>query len=151
MALRTVDLARIQALELFAGAAEATFADLVAGAYLQKFPAHTLLIQEGDATDFLHVLMDGSVELVGTWNDKETSLGLMEPVAVFVLAAAALDAVARGEEHLGGVRAGQEVGDAQQVEEILRAHPAAPRDDFVAQHGDVGGRSAERRQAEPDG
>jgi CRP/FNR family transcriptional activator FtrB len=94
MALRAPDLDRIRALDLFAGAAEATYQGLMAGAYLQRFPAHTTLIQEGDATDFLYVLMDGSVELVGTWNEKEMSLGLMEPVAVFVLAAVALDAPA---------------------------------------------------------
>jgi CRP/FNR family transcriptional activator FtrB len=94
MALRAADLERVRALDLFAGAADGTFRDLMSGAYLQRFPAHTTLIQEGDATDFLHVLMDGSVELVGTWNEKEMSLGLMQPVAVFVLAAVALDAPA---------------------------------------------------------
>lgn len=94
MTLRPDDLVRVRALGLFADAADETFRDLISGAYLQRFPAQTTLIQEGDATDFLHVLMQGSVELVGTWNDKEMSLGLMEPVAVFVLAAVALDAAA---------------------------------------------------------
>jgi len=94
MALRPPDVERVRALGLFAGAAEETIQDLMAGAYLQRFPANTTLIQEGDPTDFLHVLLDGSVELIGTWNDKEMSLGLMEPVAVFVLAAVALQSPA---------------------------------------------------------
>lgn len=94
MALRATDLERVRRLDLFAGAAQGTFDELVAGAYLQRFPAHTTLIQEGDPTGFLHVLLDGAVELVGTWNDREMSLGLMEPVAVFVLAAVVLDAPA---------------------------------------------------------
>ncbi|HWA61898.1 MAG TPA: cyclic nucleotide-binding domain-containing protein [Caulobacteraceae bacterium] len=94
MSIRATDLGRIQALPLFAGAAPETVAALTAGAYLQKLPAHTTLILEGDDTDALYVLVDGAVELVGTWNDKETSVAVLRPVSAFILAAVVVDAEA---------------------------------------------------------
>jgi hypothetical protein len=38
MALRSDDLHSVRALDLFAGASDETFRDLIAGAYLQRFP-----------------------------------------------------------------------------------------------------------------
>ena len=50
--------------------------------------------------------------------------------------------------HLGGVRAGDEIGRADHLHEFLVAQPAATTNGFVAHHGDVGGRTAESDQAE---
>jgi hypothetical protein len=55
------------------------------------------------------------------------------------------------DDHLGGVRAGDQVGRAQQVEEVGVCDPPAARDDLVAQHGDMGRRPAEGGEAEPQG
>lgn len=90
--MRVSDLDRVKALPLFSGCSPETFRTLTAGAFLQRFPAGTTLLLEGDRIDFLYVLLDGIVELEGTWNDKETTLAVLRPVSTFILAAVVLDA-----------------------------------------------------------
>lgn len=90
--MRDVDLERVRALPLFSDCSNDTFRTLTAGAFLQRFPAGTTLLLEGDQVDFLYVLLDGIVELEGTWNDKETTLAVLRPVSTFILAAVVLDA-----------------------------------------------------------
>ena len=92
MSMRTVDVERVKGLALFSGVSDETFSAVTAGAFLQKFPAGTTLLHEGDPVDFLYVLLDGLVELEGTWNDKETTLAVLRPVSTFIFAAVALDA-----------------------------------------------------------
>ncbi|UTP38870.1 cyclic nucleotide-binding domain-containing protein [Phenylobacterium sp. LH3H17] len=94
MPMKSADLERVRALPLFAGASEDTFRTVTAGAFLHRFPAGTTLLMEGDPVDFLYVLLDGIVELEGTWNDKETILAVLRPVSTFILAAVVLDAEA---------------------------------------------------------
>jgi hypothetical protein len=52
------------------------------------------------------------------------------------------------DRHLGRVGAWDEVGGAEQIEELLVAEPLTPRDQLLAHHGDVGRRPAESRRAE---
>jgi CRP/FNR family transcriptional activator FtrB len=92
MVMRSGDLERVRALPLFSACAPETFRDVTAGAFLQRFPAGTTLLLEGDQVDFLYVLLDGLVELEGAWNDKETTLSILRPVSTFILAAVVLDA-----------------------------------------------------------
>lgn len=92
MPMRAADLERVRALPLFRNCSAETFSNVTAGAYLQRFPAGTTLMLEGDHVDFLYVLLDGIVELEGTWNDKETTLAVLRPVSTFILAAVVLDA-----------------------------------------------------------
>lgn len=92
MPMKGIDLDRVKALPLFARTSEETFRNLTAGAFLQRFPAGTTLLMEGDPVDFLYVLLEGVVELQGTWNDKETTLAVLRPVSTFILAAVMLDA-----------------------------------------------------------
>lgn len=94
MPVRGVDVDRVRALPLFAETSDETFQALTAGAFLQKFPAGTTLLTEGDPVDFLYVLMEGQAELQGTWNDKESTLAVLRPVSTFILAAVVLDAEA---------------------------------------------------------
>ena len=90
--MRASDLERVRSLPLFSGAGEPLFAALTASAHLQRFPSGTLLLLEGDPVDFLYVLIEGQVELHGTWNDKETVLSILRPVSTFILAACIKDA-----------------------------------------------------------
>lgn len=92
MQLRAHDLERCRSLPLFQNMRPDTFRQLTAGAHLQHFPTGTLLLLEGDAVDFLYVLLDGQVELHGTWNDRETVLAVLRPISTFILAAVVLDA-----------------------------------------------------------
>lgn len=77
----------IRALGLFAHMAEANFQSLMRGAYVQNFPPQIELIAEGEPSDFLHVVLSGSVDLCSAWNGRETSLATVRPVSTFILAA----------------------------------------------------------------
>jgi CRP/FNR family transcriptional activator FtrB len=92
MPIRPSDLDRVKALPLFAGVSDELFRDVLGGAFLQKFPAGTTLLTEGDPVDFLYIVLEGAVELEGTWNDKATTLAVLKPVSAFILAAVVLDA-----------------------------------------------------------
>ena len=92
--MRASEIERVKGLPLFADVAPDTFRVATAGAHLQRFPPGTMLLLEGDPVDFLYVLLDGQVELHGTWNDHETVLTILRPVSTFILAAVVLDAAA---------------------------------------------------------
>ncbi len=83
----------IRALPLFCDMSEANFKQLVSAAFLQRFPQHVGLISEGDLPDFLHIVVDGSVELFGTHDGHETTIDIIRPVTTFILAAVIRDAV----------------------------------------------------------
>jgi CRP/FNR family transcriptional activator FtrB len=82
----------IRDLALFSHMADETFSALMRGAYVQNFPAHIELISEGDPSDFLHVLLSGSVDLFAAWNGRDSSLSTVRPVSTFILAATIRDA-----------------------------------------------------------
>ena len=71
----------------------ARFDELVAGAMLQRFPAHVELIREGDRPDFLHVVVEGLVELYSERNEDELGFSLLRPYSTFILAAVARDSL----------------------------------------------------------
>jgi CRP/FNR family transcriptional activator FtrB len=89
--MRAYDAERVKGLRLFENVSSDTFRDVMAGAHLQRFPTGTLLLLEGDPVDFLYVLLDGQVELHGSWNDKDTTLSILRPVSTFILAAVVLE------------------------------------------------------------
>lgn len=89
--MRLEDAPEIRRLPLFATVTDAAFDALIRGAYLQTFPPQVQLIAEGDAPDFLHVLIEGSVEMFATWNRRETTMAMLRPVTSFIPAAAITD------------------------------------------------------------
>lgn len=91
--MRPSDLTAVRNLDLFSGMEEINFTALMAAAYLQTFPARVDLIKEGDPADFLHIVVDGRVELYAKSNNRETTLGHVKPVSTFVLAAVLSDAI----------------------------------------------------------
>ncbi len=84
-------IAEIRKLALFADISDDAFKSLTRGAYIQNFPPHTELITQGEAADFLHIVISGSVELFSTWNNRETTMATVWPVSSFILAAAIID------------------------------------------------------------
>lgn len=68
-----------------------TLATVCRNGFLQKFPTGTDLITEGDHADFLYVLLDGMVELKGSWNDRETTISVLRPVSTFIISAVLLE------------------------------------------------------------
>ena len=91
--MRHSELDLVRDLPLFREMTGAHFATLVRGALLQKFPRHVMLIREGDLPDFLHIIVDGSVELFAEWDGRETTIDIMGPVTTFILAAVIRDEV----------------------------------------------------------
>ncbi|WP_375263469.1 helix-turn-helix domain-containing protein [Palleronia sp.] len=82
----------IRQLHLFEAMAEEHFATLMRGAFVQNFPPQVDLITEGEPSDFLHIVLSGSVDLFATSNDRETSMATVRPVSTFILAATIRDA-----------------------------------------------------------
>lgn len=82
----------IRMLDLFSQMADAHFTSLMRGAYLQNFPAQIELITEGEPSDFLHIVISGSVDLFSAWNGRETSMATVRPISTFILAATIKDA-----------------------------------------------------------
>jgi CRP/FNR family transcriptional activator FtrB len=89
--MRAQDSDLIRTLPLFSGMTEPLFEELMRAAFLQRFPAHVVLIREGELPDFLHVTVEGAVELFATHRDFETTLDILRPVTTFILAAVIQD------------------------------------------------------------
>ncbi len=83
----------VRSLPLFSGMVEGNLDALLAGSFLQRFPASVVLFSENDPTDFLHILVDGQVELFATANNREGTMTLVKPLATFILASALADGV----------------------------------------------------------
>ena len=90
--MKPTEIQEIRSLELFSEMEGSNFARLMRGAYIQNFPPQIELITEGEASDFLHIVVAGSVELFATWNRRETTMAIVRPVSTFILAATIKDA-----------------------------------------------------------
>ena len=82
----------IRGLHLFADMSDENFSALMRGSYVQNFPPQIELITEGDPSDFLHIVLSGSVDLFASWNGRETSMATVYPISTFILAATIKDA-----------------------------------------------------------
>lgn len=82
----------IRELHLFREVAEDHFSALMRGSYIQNFPPQIELITEGEPSDFLHIVLAGSVELFSSWNDRSTNMATVRPISTFILAATIKDA-----------------------------------------------------------
>lgn len=91
--MRVEDAAAIRDLPLFKSLGEHTFEALMDAAYLQRFPPGLVLIQENERADFLHVVVEGLVEMFATSGGRETTIELIRPVGLFILAAVLNDQV----------------------------------------------------------
>ncbi|WP_299775868.1 cyclic nucleotide-binding domain-containing protein [uncultured Tateyamaria sp.] len=84
--------ADIRSLHLFADMSEDHLKSLMRGSYVQNFPPQIQLIEEGDPSDFMHIVLSGAVELFSNWNGHETSMATVRPISTFILAATVKDA-----------------------------------------------------------
>jgi CRP/FNR family transcriptional regulator, transcriptional activator FtrB len=85
--LRAHDLLQLKTLPLFAEMAAPSLEGLLEAALLQPFPPGVVLLHEGEPADFLHVLIDGLVEIFTERDGTEWGISLIHPVATFILAA----------------------------------------------------------------
>lgn len=87
------DVDAIRNLPLFQDCAPETFEALMKISFLQRFPQGVLLISENEPADFLHVVLEGLVEMFGSSGGRETTISFVRPVSTFILAAVLKDQV----------------------------------------------------------
>jgi len=91
--MRRSDRDLVRALPLFSDVSVAHFDALMSAAFLQRFPQHVVLIEAGTMPDFLHIVVEGTVELFGSAAERETTLDIIRPVTTFILAAVIRDEI----------------------------------------------------------
>jgi len=91
--MRHEDAAAVRAMKLFRDVRDDSFAELIAAGFLQRFPPGVTLIHENEPADFLHVVIEGLVEMYAASGGRETTIDLVRPVGVFILAAVLNDQV----------------------------------------------------------
>lgn len=89
--MRPDDLTDIRNLPLFRDMLQSNFQALMQGAHDQRFPSGLHLIRQGERADFLHVVVEGSVELFAEWKGRTTTMAVIRPVGTFILAACIRD------------------------------------------------------------
>lgn len=89
--MRAAEKPEIAALPLFAAMDPEQRDRIFGAAFLQVFPPALQLFETGQRPDFLHILIDGLVELYTSNGDRTTTMAIMRPVRSFILAAAYTD------------------------------------------------------------
>ena len=75
--MRDEEKPAIRSLPLFHEVSTPTFEALMATSYSQSFPPQLDLFRQGDRADFLHILIEGSVELHADWNGREAVMAMV--------------------------------------------------------------------------
>jgi len=91
--MRDKDIRAVREISFFSTLSDEHFDDLFKMAYLQRFPEQVQLVTEGDTAEFMHVVVEGTIELFGSSNDRETTMFLLRPVTTFNLSAVLNDTV----------------------------------------------------------
>ncbi|MBL8903168.1 MAG: cyclic nucleotide-binding domain-containing protein [Rhizobiales bacterium] len=91
--MRQEDLQQMRTLRLFDGMAESYVESMLRASFLQRFPARVELAREGEPADFLHLIIDGQVEVYASHHRRETTVSILGPGQSFILAAVLLDRV----------------------------------------------------------
>ncbi len=89
--MRDEEKPAIRNLPLFRDISTPGFEALMAASYSQNFPPQLDLFRQGDRADFLHILIEGAVELHADWNGREAVMAMVRPVSSFILAACIRD------------------------------------------------------------
>lgn len=90
--MRADDKSLIRNLALFSEMTDGHFETMLKGSFFQRFPTNVVLIEEGAPADFLHVVVDGVVELFASHNNRDCTMAVVRPVSTFILAAVLKDA-----------------------------------------------------------
>lgn len=90
--MRPDDLPEIRHLPLFRDMLQSNFEQLMQASDAQAYPAGTELIRQGGPADYLHIVLDGSVELYSHWGEQTCTMEVVQPLGTFILAACIKDA-----------------------------------------------------------
>lgn len=91
--MRAEDIATMRDQRLFQGVAVARVEEMLKASFLQRFPAGVELVREGEQADFLHVIVEGKVEVYSAYRDRETTVAVLGPGDCFIMAAVVLDRI----------------------------------------------------------
>ena len=91
--MRDEEIGEVCRLPLFAGVDANRTEAMLRASFLQRFPAHVELAREGDQADFLHVVVDGQVEVFSAYRDRETTVSVIGAGNSFIVAAVVLDRI----------------------------------------------------------
>ncbi len=85
--MRQADLEEMRALTLFEGVADRHVEAMLKAAFLQRFPPMVELVRDGEPADFLHIIVEGQVEVYAAYGDRETTIAVQGPGHAFIIAA----------------------------------------------------------------
>ena len=91
--MRQDDIQAMRGQRIFCGVDPAHVDSMLAASFLQRFPPGVDLVREGETADFLHVVVDGQVEIFSAYRDRETTVAVVGPGNCFITAAVVLDRV----------------------------------------------------------
>ena len=91
--MRSEEIELMQKLPLFQDVERERVDGMLRVSFLQRFPAGVELVSEGDPADFLHAVVDGSVEIYSSYRDRETTISVLGAGQWFITAAVVLDRV----------------------------------------------------------
>ena len=91
--MRATEIEQMRGLRIFQGVERARVDAMLKSSFLQRFPAGVELVREGDAADFLHIVVEGKVEVFSAYRDRETTVSVLAPDQCFIMAAVVLDRV----------------------------------------------------------
>ena len=91
--MRSSDIEEMRALPIFTNVRPQYVDAILQVSFLQRFPSHVELVREGDVADFLHVVVDGQVELFSAHRDRETTVGVIGAGYSFIVAAVLMDRI----------------------------------------------------------
>lgn len=78
-------------LPFLAGLARASLLRLLEGADLCRFQSRAELIRQGETPEYLHVIVEGRVEVFASYRERETTVDVLDAGDCFILAAVFLD------------------------------------------------------------
>ncbi len=77
--MRESDFAALRELHLFKKMSHRQLERLMRTASLQRYPQSTHLIAEGERPDFLHVVVEGCIELFASHKGRQTTIDIIRP------------------------------------------------------------------------
>ncbi len=91
--MRADEIEQMRGLRIFTGVEPQRVDAMLHASFLQRFPAGVELVREGEPADFLHVVVDGKVEVFSDYRDRESTVSVLGPGQCFIMAAVVLDRV----------------------------------------------------------
>jgi CRP/FNR family transcriptional activator FtrB len=91
--MRAEDIEQMRAVRIFQGVDRKHVDAMLRVSFLQRFPQGVELVREGEPADFLHVVIEGKVEVFSAYRERETTVSVLGPGQCFIMAAVVLDRI----------------------------------------------------------